>query len=80
MPFLADYAPYVSGHIGHESMDRNSAFGAPDYTEWAIGIGGKLQGFDIAVKYQDTNLSKSECFAGRDWCGATAVVTVSRTF
>jgi len=80
LPFLADYAPYVSGHIGHESMDRNSAFGAPDYTEWALGIGGKLQGFDIAVKYQDTNLSKSECFAGRDWCGATAVVTVSRTF
>ena len=80
LPFLADFAPYVSGHIGHEAIDRNSAFGTPDYTEWAIGVGAKIQGFDIAVKYQDTNLSKSECFNGTDWCGSTAVVTVSRTF
>jgi uncharacterized protein (TIGR02001 family) len=80
LPFLTTYAPYVSGHFGYEAMDRNSAFGAPDYKEWALGIGAKVQGFDIAVKYQDTDLSKSECFAGRDWCGATAVVTVSRTF
>jgi uncharacterized protein (TIGR02001 family) len=80
MPFLTDFAPYVSGHVGHQSIHDNALFGAPDYTEWALGVGAKIQGFDIAVKYQDTSLSKSECFAGRDWCGATAVVTVSRTF
>jgi uncharacterized protein (TIGR02001 family) len=80
IPVLGDFAPYVSGHIGHESIDKNSAFGTPDYTEWAIGIGGTIQGLNLAIKYQDTNLSKSECFGGTDWCGATAVFTVSKTF
>jgi uncharacterized protein (TIGR02001 family) len=80
VPLLTNFSPYVSGHIGHQSIHDNALFGAPDYTEWAIGIGAKVEGLDLALKYQDTNLSKSECFAGRDWCGAVAVFTVSKTF
>ena len=80
LPFLTDYSPYITGHVGHESIDKNSAFGTPDYTEWAIGVGGKVQGFDVSVKYQDTNISKSDCFGGTSWCGAAALVTVSRSF
>ena len=80
IPLLTDFGPYVSGHIGHQFIKDNALFGARDYTEWAIGIGAKVEGLNLALKYQDTNLSKNDCFAGRDWCGPYAVFTVSKTF
>ncbi|HEX7006314.1 MAG TPA: TorF family putative porin [Alphaproteobacteria bacterium] len=80
IPLLTDFSPYVSAHFGRQFIHDNALFGARDYNEWAIGIGATVEGLNLALKYQETDLSTSDCFAGRDWCGAHAVFTVSKTF
>lgn len=68
----------LDGHIAHQWIDDNAAFGVEDYTDWSIGLGYNLAGFDLSLKYIDTDLSEpSEC---ADGCGARAVFTVSKSF
>jgi uncharacterized protein (TIGR02001 family) len=73
----------INGHIGHQSIQKNSRFGAPDYWEWMIGLAVKIDGFTISASYVDTDIGKSKCFAGtglQKTCGAGALVSVSKTF
>ena len=74
------YAPYFAFHIGRQWIERNAAFGAPDYTDWSVALGGTVLGFGLEVKYTDTSLSRGKCFGGTSYCGAKAVFTVSRSF
>ena len=48
-----------------------------DYTDWSLGLGYEWQGFNFALSYIDTNLSKANC---ADGCEARALFTVSKTF
>jgi len=73
----------INGHLGHQSIQRNARFGAPDYWEWLVGIAAKIDGFTFSVSYVDTNLKKSECFAGTGLtrtCGAGVLAALSKTF
>jgi uncharacterized protein (TIGR02001 family) len=69
----------LSGHVGHQDIDNNTAFGTPDYTDYSIGASVNIIGFDVSVAWQDTDMSDSECFTTGDLCGA-ATLTVSRSF
>lgn len=67
----------VNGGAGYQWIDDETAFGAPDYADWSLGASYTLYGFDLGLKYQDTNISDRRC---NDLCDATAIFTVSRSF
>ena len=68
----------LSAHIGHQDIDDNTAFGVPDYTDWSVGLGYTLKGFDLSVQYIDTDLDEpTEC---ADGCAERIIVGVSKSF
>jgi uncharacterized protein (TIGR02001 family) len=77
---LQPYKVAAFAHIGYQAIEKNDKFGTPDYLEWEAGIKWELYGLKMFVKYGDTNLKRSECFGGLDWCRATVVFGVSKTF
>jgi len=77
---LKPYKVAAFGHVGYQAIERNAKFGTPDYLEWDAGIKWELYGLKMSVKYGDTNIKRSECFGGLDWCRATVVFVVSKTF
>lgn len=77
-PFAQYFA--IEGHIGHQSIDDNTRFGAPSYADWSLGVSATYQGLKLGVYYIDTNLSKNECFGGLHWCEARAMGIVTYTF
>jgi uncharacterized protein (TIGR02001 family) len=80
------FLPYeiaLAFHVGHQSIEENARFGAPDYYDWSIGVSGKVQGFTLALTYVDTDIDKSECFPGSGLtktCEGRVVVSVARSF
>jgi len=66
----------LSGHVGHQDIQRNAVFGLPDYTDYSIGASVNLFGFDVGLAWTDTDMKKSEC---DDLCGIV-VFSVSRSF
>jgi uncharacterized protein (TIGR02001 family) len=71
------YSLTLNSHIGYQAIDDNDTFGTPDYADWGVGLGYNLAGFDLAVTYTDTDLSKSEC---ADGCDERVIFSVSRSF
>ncbi len=68
----------LSGHLGWQEIEDNTAFGVPDYLDWSIGLGYNLKGFDLSLSYIDTDLDEpSEC---ADGCDAKVIFGVSRSF
>jgi uncharacterized protein (TIGR02001 family) len=83
--YLAAYVtaplPYdltLNGHVAHQWIDDNAAFGTDDYTDWSLGLGYTLEGFDLALTYHDTDLDEPEECA--DGCGARLVLSISNSF
>jgi uncharacterized protein (TIGR02001 family) len=95
LPFLEGLA--VSGELGHYWISKPSMsiyFPAPvdlpDYTYWNAGVSYTYKNLTADLRYHDTSLSKTECFAltadprgivsgsGRSkWCNPTVVATLS---
>ncbi|HWL82580.1 MAG TPA: TorF family putative porin [Roseomonas sp.] len=75
------FAFTLSGRYGHQWIDRNPRYGAPDYANWSVSVSREvLAGFILSVGYYDTSLSKSDCFGGTKYCDARALVMLSRPF
>lgn len=75
LPFLPfDMAANAS--VGHQWIDDNSSFGVPDYTDWGIGLSANVEGFDLGVRYIDTDLDHDEC---ADGCGERVIVSLSKS-
>lgn len=70
----------ATGHIGHQWIERNAVFGAPDYMDWSLGVAKDVMGVTLGLAYIDTDLSKSECFAGTSLCGARAIASATFKF
>lgn len=49
------------------------------YLDWSIALTKEAYGLDWSLAYVDTDLSKSECFGGDNGCGATAVLSVTKS-
>jgi len=74
----------LSFHFGRLWIQDNLTFGTPDYNEWSVGISqspghfwDKLSFMTLELKYIDTDLTKSECFAGGSLCEGRIVFMVS---
>jgi uncharacterized protein (TIGR02001 family) len=80
LDIVKPYKLAAIGHFGYQAIDRNSKFGAPDYAEWAVGVGATVYGFDLQLKYVDTDLKRGQCFGGERWCSAGVVFQVSKKF
>lgn len=84
VPIKAPANPTIGLHIGHQSISAGRIFGTPNYYDWSVALGVKVEGFDIEVKYKDTSLRQSECFGGvggtKHFCSAAGILTVSRSF
>lgn len=63
---------------GYQWIEDNSAFGTLDYGTWSLGLSYEIKGFNLALKYIDTDLKEpTECVDG---CGQRAVFSISRSF
>jgi uncharacterized protein (TIGR02001 family) len=50
----------LNGHIGHQWVDQNTAFGFDDYTDYSVGVGFGLFGFAGQVAWIGTDLASSQ--------------------
>ena len=66
-------------HYGSQDIDDNVAFGAPDYSEYSIGVSKSVSGFDLGLTWYDTDLSSTECFGGTDLCDSRVVFALSKS-
>ena len=71
VPLPADFN--ASAHIGHQEIDD-----AVDYTDWSLGLGYTVAGFDLSLTYTDTDLDEPEEIA--DGSTERVVFGVSRSF
>lgn len=70
----------LSGHLGYQSIDDEVAFGIGDdtYTDWSVGLGYSVGGFDLTLDYLDTSLDEpGDC---ADGCEERVIFGVSRSF
>lgn len=92
LPFLEGLS--VSAELGHYWLGTTSpqlgAFDLPDYVYWNAGVSYNYKNVTLDLRYHDTDLSKTECFAnttdpsgivsgsGRSkWCDATFVASLA---
>jgi uncharacterized protein (TIGR02001 family) len=68
----------ISGSLGHQTIDRNEIFGTPDYTNFGLGVGVGVAGFDLSGQWVDTDLEEDECFGGSDLCSSRFIFGISR--
>jgi uncharacterized protein (TIGR02001 family) len=66
-------------HYGHQSIKDNDIFGAPDYSEYSIGLTKTWVDIDFWLTWTDTDLSSIECFGGSDICDSRAVFGLSKS-
>lgn len=63
----------LNGHAGYQTIDEGE-----DYTDWSVGLGYSVYGFDLSLSYTDTDLDEpEECVDG---CSDRVVFGVSRSF
>ncbi|MEZ5918901.1 MAG: TorF family putative porin [Alphaproteobacteria bacterium] len=68
----------LSGGLGYQTIDNNTAFGTPDYTDWKLSLGYGFKNLDLSVTYHDTDLDEpGEC---ADGCDARIVFAISSAF
>jgi uncharacterized protein (TIGR02001 family) len=75
---------------GHQSIDHNEIFLTPDYYTYGVSLAAKIFGFDTTVAFQDTDISKANCFPTAlpggaptglsGACGPTVTLMVARSF
>ena len=68
----------LSGHFGHQDIEDNTAFDAPDYNDWSAGVNYTVQKFDFSLRYVDTDLDQPEDCS--DGCDSRAIFSISRSF
>lgn len=76
LPFLP-FETALSGNVGRQWIQDNDAFGVKDYMDWGIGITSNIEGFNVGLRYIDTNLEEpTEC---ADGCGQRVILSLSKS-
>lgn len=79
----------VAGRVGHQWIERNAVFAAPDYAWWSIGLSRPFEipnvgAVTATVAYYQSSISTGRCFpsatGGQDVCGARAYGSLSIAF
>lgn len=71
VPLPYDFS--FTGHAGYQTIDDGE-----DYTDWSLGFGYSVAGFDLSLAYYDTDLDEPEEIA--DGSSERIVFGVSRSF
>ncbi len=66
-------------HYADQSIDDEVQFGTPDYNEYSIGISKSFMDIDYSLTWFDTDLSRTDCFAGSDICESRIVFGLSKS-
>lgn len=82
------YAFTASARVGHQWIERNPAFGTPDYLWYSIGVSREIYaGVTAAVGWYGTTIDKKDCApvvdradGGQRACDGRVLFTVSRVF
>ncbi|WP_135465644.1 TorF family putative porin [Crenalkalicoccus roseus] len=78
----------VFGRLGHQWIERNAAFGTPDYLWYGIGLQREIVlGLTASVGWYGTDIRRRDCApvalraeGGQRLCDGRVVFTLSRTF
>ena len=70
----------LSAATGHQWIEDNAWAGVEDYQDWSAGVSVGYEAINVGLTYTDTNLSKSECFAGTNVCDPKVVLRVAAAF
>lgn len=68
------------GHVGHQWVQQNSVYGVPDYLDWNAGVSVGFYGLTFSLGYYDTDISRSQCSGGTQYCEGRFLGSVSATF
>lgn len=49
------------GHVGHQWVEDNDRFGAPDYADYSLGLAYAFEPFTVDVRFYDTSISEDRC-------------------
>lgn len=47
----------IGGHIGYQTIQKNTKAGIPDYWDWGLGVTYSIAGFDLDARYYDTDIN-----------------------
>ncbi len=62
VPFT-EFSPRVVANIGRQNIEDNAGFGAPDYTDWNVGLFATFFGsVDVGIQYVDTSVKNNRLF------------------
>ncbi len=76
LPFLP-FDTALNASVGHQWIEHEDVFGTDDYMDWGIGLSSNIYGFDVGVRYIDTDLDETEeCLDG---CEERVIVSLSKT-
>jgi uncharacterized protein (TIGR02001 family) len=67
----------LAASIGHQSIEKNAAFGTPDYMDWSAGASVKVIGLTLGAAAVGTNLKKADCFGGSELCKPRLVLSIA---
>ena len=70
----------LSAHVGHQSIDKETTYGAPDYVDYSVGGSYTLQGFDLSVTYVDTDVDDNWNSTDQSGKEGRTIFGVSRSF
>lgn len=66
---------------GYQWIEDNAAYGTDDYRDWRVALSLTIDDkITSAVAYTDTDLGKSQCFAGTNQCEPRGTVSVGASF
>ena len=69
------------GRLGYQWIERNTAFGTPDYLWYGIGVQREVfAGVTAAVGWYGTDIAKRDCVGGQRICEGRVLFTLSRAF
>jgi uncharacterized protein (TIGR02001 family) len=82
------YALTASARVGYQWIERNPAFGTPDYLWYAVGVSREIYaGVTAAVGWYGTTIDKKDCApvmdratGGQRACDGRVLFTLSRIF
>ncbi|MCQ4162583.1 TorF family putative porin [Roseomonas sp. GC11] len=78
----------ASARMGYQWVDRNTAFGTPDYLSYSLGLSREVYaGVTASLGWYGTDISKKDCSpaagradGGQKVCDNRVVLTLSRSF
>ena len=76
LPFLP-FETSLNASVGHQWIDDNAKFGVEDYMDWGLGLSTNVEGFDIGLRYIDTDLNETaDC---PDGCEERVILSLTKT-